>query len=156
MWSSNRILPSLTIIATSVAVNALLLEPISNKVWSFTGVLSLTDSVPNPLVYSTESLRTIATDTAGIFHVCTAFAIYASSPGNGSCAEATADTASLSANAPPPPPPPHPPTRLPTKQLLKITITILHNQQSNQLKQLLHTLLTLIIQPIQKLKHQTH
>jgi len=67
-------LPSVTSIATSVAVNAFELEPISNSVFSLTGVRLWTSSTPKPLAYITESLRMIAILRPGIFHVWIAFA----------------------------------------------------------------------------------
>ena len=55
-----------------VAVNDLLLDPISNSVWSLTGVRLVTAGWPNPLIWITESLLTIATTAPGTFSVYSA------------------------------------------------------------------------------------
>jgi hypothetical protein len=50
---------------TSVAVNALVAEPMKNGVFGVTGVFVSTSATPNPLAKITSSPRTIATTAPG-------------------------------------------------------------------------------------------
>ncbi len=57
--------PSSTSIPTSVAVNALVADPMKNGVFGVTGVFFSTSATPNPLAKITSSPRTIASAAPG-------------------------------------------------------------------------------------------